>query len=1038
LAQADRSALAQLASCALCTAPISAHSRAARPAPAVSALVMALPGNIYAYLASQNNGQVPDYVSQAAAAAAGFAVPPTETDEAAAAAAIAAFQASGVAEAANAIAGYGQAGVELTAEGDWICPQCRNSNFRRRLECNLCQYPRPSGGGLDQPQYEQPQHDRGRNKRDKRRGNQRNQQEKLPLPANLNLYITGLPADMDQAWLKSVFGQYGTVFSSKVLPMKAGKHTASGFVRMPEEDGKKVVDELNGQIPEGLRTPITVTAVLEQNKPGQDNNQKGSEADRGPSFTADQSELVEILEEEADTLYVRGPAPNTGMTTDLLASAFGKYARILHAKLLPGEARENFAAIVRVASIAEATSLIRAFNGQVLGGFGEPLIVRYAKEQQPVYERLAARKALGEQLLHGHIHTYYPEEGNGTIYAEDVFKLSGKKVTVSAEVLDKSRAGVGDTVLFFTKENNKNSDSFEATDPMMRIAADCAGATIECALKGWYRGVANHSKGFGFIDCLELKALFGKDTYVAKDYAGNASVGHVCFNAKLQRNFGDGSLQPVVTHIQSCDENWKPTPRSCRAAAGGVDQLPPTTFQSAFMSEPTGSSAAPMSGSPGAGGGESDSAGAPYALMEDSSALAAPEEEEAVEQIMFQPPPGADAAALAAASAAAEKFGAGGYNPLALAQAVALSKQREQAEAAANSADREDDGSAQRWPELEAEAALLAETAAAGKGKGKKGLKGKLKGKILKGKLKGKMKGKMKGEKKGEETQDEETEAGTDTAGGMDSTGLGGMGMGGCMQGKGLLGMDSAGASLDPPGLVPLGLAERQAMVQAAMEGDGPGGMDGPDDRDDEGAGGMDGADSMEGQAMPAHGLMAPGLSLALQPPGLGGMEGLASMDGMDGGLLGSMEGMDMASLACMKGKGFGGMDGLGMGGLGMKGLAFMKGKKGAMLAQMKGAASMKGMGDMGFSDGMGKGMTGGMGKGMSDGMGKGMADGMGEGMDSWDGWGGMGSQDNSRNPERKRKRTSDAPPPTVETHAEPREFGRVLPKAKARSNPYP
>jgi len=30
---------------------------------------------------------------------------------------------------------------------DWDCPQCNNSNFARRTECNRCQAPRPQGGG---------------------------------------------------------------------------------------------------------------------------------------------------------------------------------------------------------------------------------------------------------------------------------------------------------------------------------------------------------------------------------------------------------------------------------------------------------------------------------------------------------------------------------------------------------------------------------------------------------------------------------------------------------------------------------------------------------------------------------------------------------------------------------------------------------------------------------------------------------------------------------------------------------------------------
>jgi len=43
---------------------------------------------------------------------------------------------------------------------DWDCPQCNNSNFARRTECNRCQAPRPQGGGQSE----------GFQRRDDRRG----------------------------------------------------------------------------------------------------------------------------------------------------------------------------------------------------------------------------------------------------------------------------------------------------------------------------------------------------------------------------------------------------------------------------------------------------------------------------------------------------------------------------------------------------------------------------------------------------------------------------------------------------------------------------------------------------------------------------------------------------------------------------------------------------------------------------------------------------------------------------------------------------
>lgn len=71
-----------------------------------------------------------------------------------------------------------------------------------------------------------------------------------------NLFISDLPADVDQAQVQEIFGAYGNVTSSKVLPGQ-GKNAA--LVRfMSVEEATWVVDNLNGNIPQGLTTPIQV------------------------------------------------------------------------------------------------------------------------------------------------------------------------------------------------------------------------------------------------------------------------------------------------------------------------------------------------------------------------------------------------------------------------------------------------------------------------------------------------------------------------------------------------------------------------------------------------------------------------------------------------------------------------------------------------------------------------------------------------------------------------------------------------------------
>lgn len=72
-----------------------------------------------------------------------------------------------------------------------------------------------------------------------------------------NVYINGLPAEVDDNGCKEIFGQYGTVTWSKVMPAKEGKPTTVAIVEFSTvEESQWFVENLNGNIPEGLTDPI--------------------------------------------------------------------------------------------------------------------------------------------------------------------------------------------------------------------------------------------------------------------------------------------------------------------------------------------------------------------------------------------------------------------------------------------------------------------------------------------------------------------------------------------------------------------------------------------------------------------------------------------------------------------------------------------------------------------------------------------------------------------------------------------------------------
>mmetsp|Transcript_142641 Transcript_142641/g.265897 ORF Transcript_142641/g.265897 Transcript_142641/m.265897 type:complete len:119 (+) Transcript_142641:3-359(+) len=71
-----------------------------------------------------------------------------------------------------------------------------------------------------------------------------------------NVYINDLPAEVDDHMVKDIVGQYGTVTWVKVMPGK-GKPTSAAIVEFSTiEESKWFVENLNGNVPQGLMSPI--------------------------------------------------------------------------------------------------------------------------------------------------------------------------------------------------------------------------------------------------------------------------------------------------------------------------------------------------------------------------------------------------------------------------------------------------------------------------------------------------------------------------------------------------------------------------------------------------------------------------------------------------------------------------------------------------------------------------------------------------------------------------------------------------------------
>eukprot|EP00928_Gymnodinium_smaydae_P039809 TRINITY_DN27118_c0_g1_i1.p1 TRINITY_DN27118_c0_g1~~TRINITY_DN27118_c0_g1_i1.p1 ORF type:complete len:452 (+),score=103.77 TRINITY_DN27118_c0_g1_i1:99-1358(+) len=87
--------------------------------------------------------------------------------------------------------------------------------------------------------------------------------EKPPALPSENLYIQGLPLELDENLLRSIFQQYGTVTQCKLLDPVPGKADRVALMRMGTvEEATWIVANVHNNIPNGMATPVSVQFSL--------------------------------------------------------------------------------------------------------------------------------------------------------------------------------------------------------------------------------------------------------------------------------------------------------------------------------------------------------------------------------------------------------------------------------------------------------------------------------------------------------------------------------------------------------------------------------------------------------------------------------------------------------------------------------------------------------------------------------------------------------------------------------------------------------
>lgn len=227
-----------------------------------------------------------------------------------------------------------------------------------------------------------------------------------------NLYIKGLPPLMTDEDLKTIFGAYGTVTQTRLLQTQATNNDPTGesiaLVRMVDtEQAQWLVDNLNGNIPQGLQRPVAVRFADGGKGRAEKGAGRGSPYGAGalkrgldiggtePEFQHAITETLAALGQKKNQLGADGSDQSCLYVKDLPPTASELYLyqvfaplgaiESAHAMLTPQGACAGIG-FVKFATAAEAALAIGAVNSVPLGdGSVLQVSIKKPKRQQAAY-----------------------------------------------------------------------------------------------------------------------------------------------------------------------------------------------------------------------------------------------------------------------------------------------------------------------------------------------------------------------------------------------------------------------------------------------------------------------------------------------------------------------------------------------------------------------------------------------------------------------------------------------------------------------------
>eukprot|EP00928_Gymnodinium_smaydae_P094309 TRINITY_DN789_c0_g1_i2.p1 TRINITY_DN789_c0_g1~~TRINITY_DN789_c0_g1_i2.p1 ORF type:complete len:364 (-),score=98.92 TRINITY_DN789_c0_g1_i2:86-1177(-) len=191
-----------------------------------------------------------------------------------------------------------------------------------------------------------------------------------------NLFVGDLPAEIDQEKVREVFSQYGTI-KSLALNKISDRGNRSAIISFGSvEEATWVVNNLNGNIPQGMTAPVTVSYKQQKGAgkgwQGGGYGGYGKGMDMGMGMGAPKGKGVDT---PADSLFI-GDLP-ADCDDERLKSVFNNYGTVVSHHFTPPGTSGKKACIVTFGSVEEATWIVQNLNGNIPQGFTEPIVARY-------------------------------------------------------------------------------------------------------------------------------------------------------------------------------------------------------------------------------------------------------------------------------------------------------------------------------------------------------------------------------------------------------------------------------------------------------------------------------------------------------------------------------------------------------------------------------------------------------------------------------------------------------------------------------------